>query len=130
MLYVMLNITLIQKHYLLAKVASTLLAFGLALIYSRQLGVENRSIVGYIFVLTSFIWIVLTSGTTLTLRKIDPDNQHKFLASFFSSPKAILLITVLSTPLWLFISWHTCTMRSSDDPIDGYGEFVASTTKW
>ena len=34
--------------------------------------------------------------------------QSLFLASFFSSPKAILLSTVLSTPLWLFISWHTC----------------------
>jgi len=34
--------------------------------------------------------------------------QSLFLASFFSSPKAILLITVLSTPIWLFIAWHTC----------------------
>lgn len=126
MLYVMLNITLIQKHYLLAKVASTLLAFGFALIYSRQLGIENRSIVGYIFVLTSFIWIVLTSGTTLTLRKMDPDNQHKFLASFFSLILIEALLGIVLFGLGIFLFSILKTPIPSPITLLGMAYFISS----
>ena len=99
----MLNISFIQKHYLLAKVTSTLLAFGFALIYSRELGIENRSIVGYVFVLSSIIWIGLTSGTTLTLRKLGAGNQHKHLPSFFSLILVEALMGIILFALGIFL---------------------------
>lgn len=104
MIWHMLNIPFIQRHYLLTKVASTLSAFGFALIYSRELGIENRSIVGYIFVLGSLIWIGLTSGTTLTLRKLGGGDQHGFLASFFSLilVEAVIGIVLFALGIFLF----------------------------
>jgi len=99
----------IQKHYLLSKVIGTFLAFGFALIYSRELGVENRSIVAYIFVLSSLIWIGLTSGTTLTLRKLGVTSQHQITASFFSLilVESIIGIILFISGLMVFSTYKT-----------------------
>ena len=93
----------IQKHYLLSRVTSTLLAFGFALIYSRELGVENRSIVAYIFVLSSLIWIGLTSGTTLTLRKLGVNSPLQITASFFSLILVEIIIGIILFILGLLV---------------------------
>lgn len=99
----------IQKHYLLSKVIGTFLAFGFALIYSRELGVENRSIVAYIFVLSSLIWIGLTSGTTLTLRKLGITSQRQITASFFSLilVESIIGIILFISGLLVFSTYKT-----------------------
>ena len=73
---------LIEKKYLFYKGIASTSALLFAFIYSSSLGVINRSIVTYIFVLSTLIWIVVTSGSTLTLRKIQPNLDSPEMKSF------------------------------------------------
>jgi O-antigen/teichoic acid export membrane protein len=98
-----------QKRYLLIKAMAALFALVFAFAYSRQLGVVNRSILAYVFTLSSLIWVFLTSGTTLTLRK----NQPKVSSRTFSSFQSLLLVQLLiglfvfSLGLFLFSTFKT-----------------------
>ena len=87
--------SLIEKKYLVYKGFASTSALLFAFIYSNSLGVVNRSIVTYIFVLSTLIWIVLTSGSTLTLRKIQPDFASVEMRSFLSLAFAQTLIGIL-----------------------------------
>ena len=78
----------LQKKYLAAKVAASILALIFAFKYSLDLGTINRSIIAYVFTLSTLTWVLLTSGTTLTLRKIRPESESHEFASFH----ALLLI--------------------------------------
>ena len=100
---------LAQKTYLLIKATATLLALVFAFAYSRELGVVNRSILAYVFTLSSLIWVFLTSGTTLTLRKNQPDVSSKTFASFQTLLLVQLLIGlfVFSLGLFLFSTFKT-----------------------
>ncbi|NDA45516.1 MAG: hypothetical protein EBX89_05965, partial [Actinobacteria bacterium] len=82
---------LVQKRYLLIKATAAFLALAFAFVYSRELGIVNRSILAYVFTLSSLIWIFLTSGTTLTLRKNQPAVSSRIFASF----QTLLLVQVL-----------------------------------
>ncbi len=86
---------LIEKKYLVFKGFASTSALIFAFIYSNSLGVVNRSIVTYIFVLSTLIWIVLTSGSTLTLRKIQPSFVSVEMRSFLSLIGAQTLIGTL-----------------------------------
>jgi hypothetical protein len=100
---------LMQKRYLVIKALATLLALVFAFAYSRQLGVINRSILAFVFTLSSLIWVFLTSGTTLTLRKMRPEINSKEFASFQAlilMQSAIGLIT-FSVALFLFSIFKT-----------------------
>jgi len=88
---------LVQKRYLLIKATATFLALVFALAYSRELGIVNRSILAYVFTLSSLIWVFLTSGTTLTLRKNQPAVSSRNFASFQT-----LLLVQLSIGLFVF----------------------------
>jgi O-antigen/teichoic acid export membrane protein len=98
-----------QKRYLLIKATATFLALVFAFAYSRELGVVNRSILAYVFTLSSLIWIFLTSGTTLTLRKNQPDVFSRTFASFQTLLLVQLLIglIVFSLGLFLFSTFKT-----------------------
>lgn len=87
--------SLVEKKYLVYKGLASASALVFAFIYSNSLGVVNRSIVTYIFVLSTLIWIVLTSGSTLTLRKIQPDFASVEMRSFLSLAFAQTLIGIL-----------------------------------
>lgn len=100
---------LAQKRYLLTKATATSLALVFAFAYSRELGVVNRSILAYVFTLSSLIWVFLTSGTTLTLRKNQPDISSRSFASFQTLLVVQLLIglSVFSLGLLVFSTFKT-----------------------
>ena len=100
---------LIQKRYLAAKVMATLLSLVFAFLYSRQLGIINRSILIYVFTLSSLTWIVLTSGSTLTLRKLMPDKGSRDFGSFIALIilQTMIGITVLTIGLLVFSNYKT-----------------------
>lgn len=62
-----------------------------AFAYSTDLGVVNRSILAYVFTLSIMIWIFITSGTTLTLRK----NRPEFSSQDFASFRSLVLVQSL-----------------------------------
>lgn len=98
-----------QKRYLVVKAMATFLSLIFAFAYSRQLGVVNRSILAFVFTLSSLIWVFLTSGTTLTLRKNQPDVNSRTFASFQTLLLTQLLIglSVFSLGLFLFSTFKT-----------------------
>ena len=100
---------LVQKRYLLIKATATFLALVFAFAYSRELGIVNRSILAYVFTLSSLIWVFLTSGTTLTLRKNQPAVSSRIFASFQTLLLLQLLIGlfVFSLGLFLFSTFKT-----------------------
>ena len=59
-----------RVSYLISRSVTTVAALVFAFIYSKALGLNNRSLVTFIMVSNSLIWILVTSGTTLTLRKL------------------------------------------------------------
>lgn len=73
----------IEKKYILIKSISSIGSLSFAFVYSSSLGVVNRSIITYLFVLGTLIWVFVTSGTTLTLRKLRRDVSVNELHSFF-----------------------------------------------
>lgn len=73
---------LIEKEYLLYKNLGGITSLLLAFIYSDSLGIVNRSILTYVLVLSTLIWIALSSGSTLTLRKMKPDLKSIEFKSF------------------------------------------------
>ena len=61
-----------RRSYFLTRALTTLLALVFALAYSKSLGLTNRSLLAFVMTSNSMIWILATSGTTLTLRKLNP----------------------------------------------------------
>lgn len=100
---------LIQKRYLAAKVLATLLSLVFAFLYSRELGIVNRSILIYVFTLSSLTWIILTSGSTLTLRKLRPAKESREFGSFISliMVETLIGILVLTIGLLIFSNYKT-----------------------
>ena len=74
-----------NKKYLAARALSTCMAFALALIYSKALGLNNRSLIAFVMTVNSLLWVLITSGTTLTFRKNDPNLSDKRMRSSFNS---------------------------------------------
>lgn len=100
---------LIQKRYLAAKVMATLLSLVFAFLYSKELGIINRSILIYAFTLSSLTWIVLSSGSTLTLRKLMPDKESRDFGSFIALiiVQTMIGLTVLTIGLLVFSNYKT-----------------------
>ena len=98
-----------QKRYLAAKVMATLLSLVFAFLYSRELGIVNRSILIYVFTLSSLTWIVLTSGSTLTLRKLMPDKGSRDFGSFIAVilVETLIGVIVLTIGLLIFSNYKT-----------------------
>jgi O-antigen/teichoic acid export membrane protein len=86
-----------RSLYLLGRAGATLSSLVLALVYSRDLGPVNRSAVAIVMTTNALLWIVMTSGATLTLRKIGLSNvSKKLFSSFLSSMFFQYLIIVFS----------------------------------
>jgi hypothetical protein len=88
-----------RRLYIPARGLATALALGFALLYSRQLGVTNRGFIAAIMTFSVVTLILITSGTTLTLRNLAAKNE--FL-SYFYGFKTLIAIE-LSAALVLFI---------------------------
>jgi len=78
-----------HKFYVFGRGAATALSFVFALLYSKELGVINRSYLVVIMTSSVLIAVTLTSGTTLTLRNLGSHNTSKDTLSSFSSMIAI-----------------------------------------
>lgn len=80
-----------------------LASLALALVYSRDLGLINRSTIAIVMTTNALLWIVITSGATLTLRKIGWENLSGLLLRSFISTLlvqyALILFMFLATIL-------------------------------
>ena len=82
--------------FLVSRGVSSFASLGLALIYSYDLGQVNRAVLAVIMTTNALLWIVTTSGSTLTLRKIGWPNLGKHLYNSFLSLAIIQLLIVLT----------------------------------
>jgi len=74
-----------RRSYFLTRALTTFLALVFALGYSRSLGLTNRSLIAFVMTSNSMIWILATSGTTLTLRKLNPRLLNSKVSKSFIS---------------------------------------------
>ena len=74
-----------RRSYFLTRALTTLLALAFALAYSKSLGLTNRSLLAFVMTSNSMIWILATSGTTLTLRKLNPKLLNSRISKSFIS---------------------------------------------
>ena len=98
-----------KRRYLAVKVLATFLSVIFAFLYSRDLGIINRSILVYTFTLSSVTWIVLTSGTTLTLRKTKPSKDSRNFGSFISlvGIETLVGLMILTIGLYTYSEYKT-----------------------
>jgi len=82
--------------FLVCRGVATFASLGLALIYSRDLGQVNRSVMALIMSTNALLWIVFTSGATLTLRKIGWRELGPNLFNSFLSFTLVLITFVIS----------------------------------
>ena len=85
-----------RAWYLASRGISTFASLGLALIYSYDLGQVNRAALAVIMTTNALLWIVTTSGSTLTLRTIGWPNLSRHLYNSFLSLAIIQLLVVLA----------------------------------
>ena len=85
-----------RAWYLASRGVSTFASLGLALIYSYDLGQVNRAVLAVVMTTNALLWIVTTSGSTLTLRTIGWPNLGKHLYNSFLSLVLIQLLIVLT----------------------------------
>lgn len=90
-----------RQFYLPSRAIATTLSLLFAFFYSKELGVVNRSLVAVVMTLSVMIIIFATSGTTLTLRNLQPEKQIvKYLSSFIS----LILIEAVIGLLLFYVS--------------------------
>jgi O-antigen/teichoic acid export membrane protein len=90
--------------YLFGRAGATFASLVLALGYSRDLGVINRSSISMIMSTNALLWIVLTSGATLTMRKIGWANAgNSIVNSFVTVVLGQFVIIVLAFSLIIFM---------------------------
>ncbi len=75
---------------------ATFASLVLALEYSRDLGIVNRSSISIIMTTNALLWIVVTSGITLTIRKIGWINAEKSIIHSFNSVLVTQFLIVIS----------------------------------
>ena len=74
-----------RRLYLPSRGIATALSFLFAFIYTKDLGIVNRSYVAVIMTFSVLIIIFMTSGTTLTLRNLSTSSKTiKNISSFIS----------------------------------------------
>jgi len=84
-----------RRSYFLTRALTTLLAMVFALAYSRSLGLTNRSLLAFVMTSNSMIWILATSGTTLTLRKLHPSSLNNRMSKSFISLLSLEIVGAL-----------------------------------
>lgn len=95
-----------NRQYVLARGSAAAFALVFALIYSKDLGVTNRSIVTFAMATSVLITILITSGTTLTFRLNYPKDRNQDAIPtivFLILVEALFAATALAVAL-LFLS--------------------------
>jgi hypothetical protein len=102
----MQNVRHAGKIFLTGRGFATAASLLFALFYSQDLGITNRSILAFVMTINALCWVVFTSGTTLTLRKLGADQQiGKFLPSFVSL--FLIQIVVVMTVSGIVIQFYS-----------------------
>ena len=74
----------VNNGYVMARGFSTITSLAFALIYSRNLGLERRSVLAFIMAAALISSLALNAGLSITFRKDYPDNRDSLsLTSFF-----------------------------------------------
>jgi hypothetical protein len=81
--------------YLFGRATATLASLIFALVYSQDLGIVNRSTLAIIMTTNALLWVVLTSGATLTIRKIGWANANNNTISSFATLIIVQYLTIL-----------------------------------
>lgn len=97
----------LEKIYLSCKGVSLVASLVLALWYSKLLGPENRSIVSYLMISAMIIWIIFSSGATLTLRILSNNISLEILKSFKSFLILIFIIGIIlfNTCIFFYLNY-------------------------
>ena len=104
-----------SKAYLGYRAFTSVSSLAFAFLYSRSLGVENRSVIAFVMTANALTWIVVTSGTTLTLRKLRPSAfDVNALRSFFS----LYLLEVLFSWILFAVLIFTYSSFKNDVPLN------------
>lgn len=104
-----------SKAYLGYRAFTSVSSLAFAFLYSRSLGVENRSVIAFVMTANALTWIVVTSGTTLTLRKLRPSAfDVNALRSFFS----LYLLEVLFSWILFAALIFTYSSFKNDVPLN------------
>ena len=97
----MTNVKEARRFYLPSRAVATTLSLLFAFIYSKELGVVNRSFVAVVMTLSVMIIIIATSGTTLTLRNLQPEEK---LIGHLSSFISLILIEIVLGLLLFYLT--------------------------
>ena len=97
----MTNVKGARRFYLPSRAVATTLSLLFAFIYSKELGVVNRSFVAVVMTLSVMIIIIATSGTTLTLRNLQPEEK---LIGHLSSFISLILIEIVLGLLLFYLT--------------------------
>ena len=90
------------KIYVGAKGSALILSFGFSIIYSRLLGLENRSILTFIFTVSSLFILGFVSSLGLTFRKsISKSDNHTLEVQQYL--RYLLLLTLILTGIYATI---------------------------
>lgn len=89
------------KIYVGAKGSALILSFGFSIIYSRLLGLENKSVLTFIFTVSSLLILGFISSLGLTLRKRISNASNERVEIVYYLKKLLSLTFILSV---LFIS--------------------------
>ena len=84
-----------RVSYLASRAITTATALIFAFIYSKALGLNNRSLIAFIMTSNTLIWVLVTSGTTLTLRKLAPEKHDVKIIGSFNSLITIEIVLAL-----------------------------------
>jgi len=104
-----------RRLYIPARGLATALALGFALLYSRQLGITNRGYVAAIMTFAVVTLILVTSGTTLTLRKLA--TKGEFFPYFYGFKTLIAFELLVSLALFVFEIFIFSTFKSEIPPL-------------
>lgn len=104
-----------SKTYLGARAITSFISLIFAFLYSRSLGIENRSVIAFVMTSNALTWVVITSGTTLTLRKLNPKiSEINTLRSFFS----LYIVEFIVSTLFFITLTLTYTISKNEIPLN------------
>lgn len=105
----------IKNGYFLSRGISTFLAFAFSLYYSKELGIEKRSLVTFILVVVVIVIIAFTSGVGLAFRKYTSSSPGLMSLSAYLYANVVLafLVSICSSAILFFYSSYYNSIPST-----------------
>ena len=95
-----------NRRFVITRAASTALALFLALVYTKVLGVDKRSVLAFVMTASLIVTIIFTSGISLTYRKNihKGENERNLDAYLFLITFLSFMVAIASTGLLVIYS--------------------------